>query len=298
MNMKGKMPVKTLLLGCAMALALAAPAIAENNAPPEVAAMMKITDKLIVHDADVKPITVYEWERNGVQHNGWPGQEATVPYDAAKVTLKLFNFPTGQLRKLYFAEGVKTPIHFNHDDIILYSLGTSQVEVIGPETFVSHPGDASLHPTGVMHYSQTLVPGWRAEFAFKSQYKSGIDATSLSGRDKTLHQVTEWVEGGQRKVAYDKKDQKGAVSTAKIFQFPGYELIEARLPKGNVLPVHMAAADRLLYVVSGKLKVTSGSESGTVTTGDMVRVAAGKPFAREALEDTVLVDVEASKTPG
>lgn len=290
--------MKMSSLGCVLALALAAPAFAENNAPPEVAAAMKVSDHMIIHDADVKPLTVYEWERDGVQHNGWPGQEATVPYDAAKVTLKLFNFPTGQLRKLYFSDGTKTPVHFNHDDIILYSLGTSQLEVVGPETFFSHPGDASLHPTGVMHYSQTVIPGWRAEFAFKTQNRSGLDPISLTGRDKAVHQVTEWVEGGQRKVAYDKKDLTGARSTAKIFQFPGYELIEEHLPKGNMLPVHMASGERLLYILSGRLKVTAGAESGVVAAGDMVRIAAGKPFAREALEDSVVVDVEASRTPG
>jgi len=291
--------MKMLLAGCAILLLPLAPAMAENNAPPEVAAAMKVTERMIVHDGDVKPITVYEWERGGVQHNGWPGQEHDVPYDAAKVTLKLFNFPTGQLRKLYFAPGTRTPVHYNHDDIILYSLGTSQLEIVGNEAFLSHPGDASLHPEGVMHYSQTVTPGWRCEFAFKAQGKSGPDPVSFPGRDRAVHQVSEWVDAGQRKIAYDKPGPgSSGQSTAKIFQFPGYQLVEARLPKGNMLALHTAASDRLMYIVSGRLKVTSGSESGIVEAGDVVRVAAGKPFAREALDDAVVADMEASKTPG
>ena len=279
------------------ALGVAAVARAGDAPPPEVLAALKVRDRMIIRDADVTPVVVYEWETGGVQHNGWGENAKGVPEGAIKLTLKLFNFPTGQLRKLYFGEGGRTPVHLNHDDIILYSLGTSQVEVVGREVFASHPGDASLHPAGVMHYSQTVAPGWRGEFAFKAQGKAGLDPVPLAGRDKPLHAVSEWVDGSVRKFAYDAKDRP-VTSTARVFSFPGYELIEAHLPRGATLPAYTPDAERLLYVVSGRLKVTSGNESGVVGAGDMVRVAKGQRFARETLDDAVVLDVEASQTPG
>jgi quercetin dioxygenase-like cupin family protein len=278
-------------------VALAGPAYADAPPPAAVIAALQPVQRLIVRGADLPTFTVYEWERDGVHHNAWPGDATPPPPDAARIELKLYTFPTGQLRKLYFGPGQRTPPHLNMDDIILYSLGTRQLEVADGDQFIAHPGDATLHPAGVSHYSQTITPGWRCEFAFKAQGRSGLDAVALSGQDRAVHDATERVEGGRRVVTYGDAGTIGAHFAVRMYQFPGYQLIEQRLPKGETLPDNDPAEERLLYVVSGSLSVRSGEEQSVVGPGDMIRVSPGHRFARTALADSVVLDVSGSKAP-
>ena len=268
--------------------------------------------KLILHARDVETLVVYEWSENGVQRNSFGDQDMVVPDGAARLELQLYNFPTGQLRKLYFAKGTRTPWHANHDDIILYGLDAHQLEFVGNQTFHSRPGDATLHPSGVDHHSETIVAGTRVEFAFEAQNKSGRDLIALRGTDMALHKVSEWVVGGQRRQWIDdalstpqrraqamrgKSMHEAGQYRARMFYFPAYTMIEMHLPKGQRLERHKNASEKLLYVLRGKLRVTTERITDVVGPGAMVRMASGKTFAREALARSVVLELEASVTP-
>jgi quercetin dioxygenase-like cupin family protein len=256
--------------------------------------------KLILHEREIESLTVYEWSENGVQQNAFGDQQVAVPADAAKIELQMYNFPTGQLRKIYFPKGTRTPWHPNHDDIILYGLDAHQVEFVGNQTFHSRPGDATLHPSGVDHHSETLAAGTRVEFAFEAQHRSGRDLVALPCADMQLHELTEWVSKGERRVVFGRKvpgKARGSRYRARMFCFPAYTMLELHLPKGQTLPRHSNAIEKLFYVRSGKLRVTTDRSTAVVTAGAMVRMVAGKKFEREALAASVILELEASKTP-
>jgi quercetin dioxygenase-like cupin family protein len=267
---------------------------------PQSKAFLRIqaeSGKLVLHEREIETLTVYEWEENGVQQNAFGDQDVKIPYGAAKIELMLYNFPTCQLRKIYFPKGTRTPWHPNHDDIILYSLDAHQVEFVNLMSFHARPGDATLHPSGVDHHSETLQPGWRLEFAFEAQHRSGRDLIALPGADMTLHEVTEWVEGGRCRRIVGPTSQAGDRFRIKMFHFPAYAMHELYLPRGSRLSVHTNTAERLLYVLDGRLRITTDTVTDELTPGSMARVPAGKAFAREALSECVVIDLEGSTTP-
>ena len=282
---------------CAAALLSLTTVTAHAEDSATLRAVSVVSTQPIIHERDLKHLEVWEWERDGVQHNAWAGDGQTAPYDAVKIDARLYNFPSGQLRKLYFEKGARTPWHLSKDQDLIFYYTLRQVEFVDDQVVIDAPGDVSMHPSGVMHHSEVLQAGPRLEFAFAPQGKSGKDLIALPGREMTLHEATESVEGGHRVVTYGKTDKAGAKFTAKLFQFPGYLLVEAHLPKGETLPVHKNADEKLLYVLEGRLKVTSDTATDEVGPGDMVRQIAGRPFAREALEDSVVLELDGSKNP-
>ena len=68
-------------------------------------------------------------------------------------------------------------------------------------------------------------------------------------------------------------------------------LAEHRMEKGWTGARHQHPHEQIVYVVSGKLSVTLGSESFTVSAGDSFVVRGGIEHQATALEDSVVVDV-------
>ena len=266
---------------------------------PEVARLASlISGKLILRDRDIKHLVVYEWERHGQQHVGWPDDGQVPPYDACKIGLKLFNYPTGQLRLIDFENGARTPWHLNaHQDALFYSIDCLQVEFVDQAIHYAHPGDASVHPNGTMHHSETVVGGVRVEFGFEPQGKSGHDLSAISGRDLKLHDVTEFLDGDRKVQVFGPTDKAGSKFKAKLFQLPGYAILEAQYPKGSKLDLHTNTGEWIVYVIKGRLKITTGGESAEIGVGDTYRMADGLPFAREALDDAMVIEVEGSRAP-
>jgi mannose-6-phosphate isomerase-like protein (cupin superfamily) len=254
--------------------------------------------KLVLHASDIETLTVYEWEEHGEQQNAFGDEDVEVPYGAAKIELQLYNFPTCQLRKIYFPKLTRTPWHPNHDDIILYSVDAHQVEFVGTQSFHAQPGDATLHPVGVDHHSETLRAGWRLEFSFDAQPgKCGRDLIALPARDMLWHEITEWVEDGQRRQVIGPCSRPGTKYRAKMFHFPVYTMFECRYPQGDRLALHTNATEKLIYVLEGRLRITTDTVTDELTAGSMARIPAGRPYAREALTDCVAIDLDGYTTP-
>ena len=285
-------------IAIAAALLAATPA---GAAPPASAAEAKANAidnrRLIIRGADLKPITVYQWERDGKLLHAWPDQKQAVPYDASKVDVTLYNFPTGQLRRIFFPAHTQTAWHTNESDILFYSLDVHQVEFVGGQVFDGYPGDVTLHPAGVRHHSETISAGTKAEFAFAPAGRSGVDMISLSGRAQQERPLAEWVEGDARRVAGEGAPTGASRFTAKSFVFPGYVLVEAHYPKGAAIGSYVNDKERLAYVVSGRLRVTTDGVTGEIGAGDMVRMVAGRSFARTALADSIVLEVDGAKAP-
>ena len=69
-------------------------------------------------------------------------------------------------------------------------------------------------------------------------------------------------------------------------------LLEVRVQAGTASALHAHSHESLIYVVSGKLSTTIGSETFILGAGDVCRHAASVVHRVEALEDTTFVEVK------
>jgi quercetin dioxygenase-like cupin family protein len=268
--------------------------------PPDVLAALATRSDLVVHRRDVPQLRVYQWERHGEHFNAWPGDGRPVPDDAAHVLLRLFNFPTGALRELVFAKGALTPPHVNQSDIILYNITGRQAQISDEDLADAHVGDAAFHPAGVMHYSLSLAQTLRAEFAFAPQGLSGGRALFLPKATTPIRAIAEFLINGEIVTVHDGDTTRAPAEsrfTARVFAFPAYRMVEARYPAGSRLAPHLNAVERIVYLLSGRMRVQTGPVADEVETGDIFRVVAGETYARAAIEDTVVLEVDASRAP-
>jgi quercetin dioxygenase-like cupin family protein len=277
-----------------------AAATAAYPIPSEVLAALAMRSDLVVHRRDVPQLLVYQWTREGEHLNAWPGDGRPVPPDAARVLLRLFNFPTGALRELVFAKGALTPAHVNKSDIILYNITGRQVQISDDDVADAHVGDAAFHPAGVMHYSLSLAETLRAEFAFAPRNMSGDRAVFLPRGATADREVAKWLDNGEVVTAYDADAAQAPADArfiAKIFAFPGYRMVEARYPAGARLSPHLNPRERILYLLSGRMRIQTGAVIDEVETGDIFRAIVGETYARAVIEDAVVLEVDASRAP-
>jgi quercetin dioxygenase-like cupin family protein len=257
---------------CALLLSTAS-ARAEKT---DVAALLAPSGKLVLHGSQLPQLRVFEWERNGTRYNAWPGDTVQPPYDAADLRLRVFSFPGGMIRELYYKDGAHTPPHVNHETIVMYGISGKRVQVVDTDVGVLGAGDASFHPVGVVHQSLTVVAGSQLEFAFPGKAGRVPKAAWLSASQAVASPGI-------------------ANSTIKTFAFPGITLLETHVPGNTTLPPSVDGEDSLVYVLSGKMRVTIGQLNDEVGQGDALRFPAGVSHHLQALQDSVIVQVSPPK---
>ena len=164
---------------------------------------------------------------------------------------------------------------------------------------MAYPGDASLHPEGTFHHSETIIGGSRVEFGFAPRGSAGHDLIAFSGRSMSLHTIhDEIVAGGKRRTF-----NPGALNVdvpvfqARYFRFPDYAIFEAHYPPGYRLPVHENRDEKIVYLVSGEMTVETGGETGTLKAGDVYRMETGQTFAFATDAGATLIEVDGSEAP-
>ncbi len=263
--------------------------------PAFVKALGVPTTRSVLHGRDVPWVQVYEWEADGVRHNAWPGDGIVPPAGAAKMQLQLFTFPTGQLRHLRFVKGDTTPTHVNLSDIMIYSVSGVQTETVNGISDTGAPGDVSMHPYGVRHFSVAHTDAERDEFAFKPRPGAGDQAVFLHQRALPLQLLGTQMHDG--KLALLAGDAARALPLsdrfqARIFTFPTMQLAHLHYRDGYGLPRHTNVGEKLAFVLSGRYRVTIGDTADTVVAGDMFRMIDGQAFALQAVQagDMLVVD--------
>jgi quercetin dioxygenase-like cupin family protein len=288
--------MRKLLLLTTVLLAAASTAMAQPAIPP-----VADDSVIVIRNAERTRLVVFAWERNGEWINAWPGDGREIPYDAARNQVKLFIFPTGSIRELIFEKGSRTHPHPNKEDIFTYGVSGRRVQFVNEQSFQNEPGDAAFHPVGVSHHGETLRTGIAMEFAFPGKLRPNPEAVWISGRTPARVAVAEWVDGGRLQRAWDgaaAKAPAGAVKyEAKRYDFALAPLEEVHLAKGVKTPTGTRERDLISYVLKGRVRVTVAGKSDVAVPGDAIRQAGGRPFSREALEDSVLVEVMAPPSP-
>jgi quercetin dioxygenase-like cupin family protein len=253
-----------LVVGAAL---LAAAGTAASQTPP-------VTKDVIVHAKDRPMMTVYSWARNGKFTSAFPGDKIEVPYDAAKIDVRIVPFANGMVRLIHFDAGVRTHPNVAHEDILFYQITGRRVQIINDRSSEVNPGDASIQISGVRKRQDQIIAGDMVEFAMPRPKRTDGEGIWVKAGDVQPVQV---------------RDPSGSTYPTKTFKLDRYEMHEVRLAKGDKMAPRTQTDDTYFFVASGKLNATIGATKGVAETYDVMQAPAGTPFGFEAAEDTLLV---------
>jgi quercetin dioxygenase-like cupin family protein len=276
---------KTAILAGALLAAAPAWSVGETGTPHDA--------PVILHQ-DVPLYTVYAWERWGNFINAQAGSSTEIPYDAARLQVKVYTFPTGEIRAIRFANGVRTHRHINKTDTILYSWQTHRVHFVNDLAVVTEPGDFALHQKGVYHSGEEIRRGGGIDLEFAVNI-DGIhnDPTGFwsLAKDHPIEPAAAWIDGSKYVEAIGEAAASAPANAARyrvrVAHLANFTARETYIAKGTVVPSRDMDVDRLMFVLSGKLKVTVDGKDYTLVSEDVARAVRGKPFTMEALEDTM-----------
>ncbi|HEU0103466.1 MAG TPA: hypothetical protein VFR07_14200 [Mycobacteriales bacterium] len=240
-------------------------------------------------------LTVYAWERWGNFINTLPGSDVEIPYDAARLQVKLYPYPAGEIRVLRFHPDVRTHDHVNKTDTILYEWTARRVQFANHDAAVCDPGDLAFHPKGVFHHGEVLTPGLAVEFAMEATTTlPDPTATWLASSAMPFEPAAAWSGPGGVVEVLGPHAERAAQASARYevrgVQLGPYVVREVRLPRGTVQPVCPPDADLLWIVLSGRLRLAVHGQSHELGVEDTGWAPRGTAVTREALEDVVLLE--------
>lgn len=253
----------------------------------------KPVDVPVILHQDVPLYDVYAWERWGNFINAQAGSATEIPYDAARLQVKVYTFPTGEIRAIRFNNAVRTHRHINKTDTILYSWQARRVHFVNDLAVVTEPGDFAFHQKGVDHSGEEIRRGGGIDLEFAVNI-AGIhnDPTGFwsLARDHKVQDAAGWMQGGNFIEAIGAAAASAPAEAARYrvrpAEFPGFSAREVYLAKGTVLTSRDVDRDRLMFLLSGKVKVTVGGKAYILVPEDAARAERGKEFVVEALEDS------------
>lgn len=249
----------------------------------------------VIRAKDTPLYDVYAWERWGNFINAPAGGKTEIPYDAARLQVKVYTFPGGEVRAIRFGNGVRTHRHINLTDTLLYSWRAHRVQFVNNLAVVAGPGDFALHQKGVDHSGEELRRGGGIDLEFvhfnPGRHNDPTGFWSLA-RDHPMEDAASWRDGGRVRDAFGAESAAAPPGAtryrARRANFPGgFAARDTKLPAGVTLPSISADRERLFFVLEGRLRTADGTEIGVE---DAAWAAPGKPFSLTALEDARFVE--------
>lgn len=250
----------------------------------------------VIFHRDVPLYTVYAWERWGNFINAQAGSNVEIPYDAARLQVKVYTFPTGEIRAIRFPNAVRTHRHINKTDTVLYSWQAHRVQFVDDRAVLAEPGDFALHQKGVYHSGEEIRRGGGIDLEFAVNidgvHNDPQGFWSLA-KDHPVLPAASWLDGGRYREAIGSEAATapaGAVRyQVRIADLPDYPTREVRIAKGSVLASRDTERDRLFFILSGRVKVTTDRGSYMLEPEDTARAVRGSDFSVEALDDAMWV---------
>ena len=246
--------------------------------------------------ADVPLYDVYAWERWGNFINAPAGSKTEIPYDAARLQVKVYTYPTGEIRAIRFHNGVRTHRHINQTDTVLYSWQASRVQFVNGIATVATPGDFALHQKGVDHSGEEIRRGGGIDLEFAmtipGRHNDPTGYWSFA-RENPVQPAALWTESGRSVEAIGNAAAKAPASAARyrlrVAALPDYPAREMYLDRGTTLTSSDPDKDRLIFVLSGKLTVTVAGKDYEIGPEDTARAERGTEFRIAASEDSKFV---------
>lgn len=261
------------------------------------------TGPIVIRHQDVPLVTVYAWERSGNFINALAGSKTEIPYDAARLQVKVYTFPSGEIRAIRFGNGVRTHRHINQTDTILYSWQTHRVHFVNDMAVVTEPGDFALHEKGVYHSGEEIRRGGGIDLEFAFAAPAGHnDPTgywSLAA-SHPLEPAAAWVTPAGPVEAIGAAAVAAAPVNAARYMvraalFPGYEAREVKVAAGAVIRSRDSRCDRLMFILSGTFRVSVGGRDYSVGPEDAARAPAAQDFELVALTDGSYAEAKQQK---
>lgn len=258
----------------------------------------------VIRHRDVPLYSVYAWERWGNFINAEAGSKTEIPYDAAHLKVKVYTFPTGEIRAIRFPNGVRTHRHVNQTDTLLYGWQANRVQYVDDKAVVAGPGDFALHQKGVLHSGEEIRRGGGIDLEFAvtipGRHNDPTGYWSLA-RDHPVEAAASW-RTGNRYVEAIGDGIAGAPPGAVRYRvrravLPDYPAREVYLARGTILPSLDAEHDRLVFILAGKVRMTINGVAYIVTSEDAARFARHDDVKVEALEDSIYVQATVPPIP-
>lgn len=264
-----KLIAAILLAATATATAAAAPLAAQTKPSPTV-----------IRAKDVPLYDVYAWERWGNFINAQAGGKTEIPYDAARLQVKVYTYPGGEIRAIRFNNAVRTHRHINMTDTLLYSWQAHRVQYVNNLAVVAGPGDFAFHQKGVDHSGEEIRRG------------GGIDLEFVYFNPGRHNDPTGFWTFAKDNPVVDASDEDGARYRTRRADFPGgLSAREVYLPAGTSLRSRDGEKERLFFVLSGKVRVsTADKPDEEIGVEDSAYAAPGKDFRITASEDAKFVE--------
>lgn len=121
-------------------------------------------------------------------------------------------------------------------------------------------------------------------------------------KDAPTIPVALWTENGKPQIARGADDVAKAPTTATKIRTKFYRLGDLTIrrpvfPVGAKFSPLGGSMDTLVYILSGRMKVTMGEVAGEVGPGDTFREIAGQQTVFEVLEDVVALEINVPPSP-
>lgn len=262
----------------------------------------KAEEKVVILQKDVPLYDVYAWERWGNFINAEAGSTTEIPYDAARLQVKVYTFPTGEIRAIRFNNAVRTHRHINQTDTLLYSWQAHRVQYVNNMAVVAGPGDFALHQKGVDHSGEEIRRGGGIDLEFvvtnPGRHNDPTGFWSFA-RDNPVQPAASWQQDGRTVEALGDAVRNAPAGAARyrvrIANLPLFQAREVYLDAGTIVASRDDASDRLLFVLEGQLTVTTGGRDYVLGPQDTARAISGQNFRVAAV--TASRFVQASVPP-
>lgn len=254
---------------------------------------IKPAESNVVFGKSVETIPMAEWEvvQQGRAEQSGPrvliaaGQTDVekAPANAARYESRTFKFPTGQIRVLRFKKGSGGVVHQITFETEIYVLkGSATVDVAGKTTEL-RAGDAVNLPGGILRSRPKAAEDTEIIAFTVGNAAKDPKAAVIRGKDVK----SEEIKGGP----------KAGMGAAKVavqrYNFDGNSIRVAKLKGPGQTAPATPAGDVLIYLTSGRMKITVGDETKEVAAGDALREEAGKATHWDVLEPSTFVATNA-----
>jgi quercetin dioxygenase-like cupin family protein len=247
----------------------------------------------VIFGKDVPVVPMAEWEvvqsgaaeQTGARILIAAGAEelSRAPPNAVRYDSRTFRFRHGTLRVLDFRKATGGVLHQITSETQLYVIrGSATVGVLGESVRVG-PGDVVTQPSGVLR-----------SVAGKAEDTSIVLYTVRSAVPNPRAAVVRAKDTPATPIASGEKSGQGAAKVAvRRYTFDGNSIRVATLSGRGTTSVATPKDDVLIYLLSGRMRITIGDEVRDVAAGDALNEAAGLPTSWNVYENSSFIATNA-----
>ncbi len=262
------------------------------TAGPAAAQALHAPSNVILGSA-VKAVPMAEWE---VEQTGAAEQTGAriliaagdeelkrAPATASRYDSTTFKHPSGTIRVLAFKKDQGGVLHQITSETVIYVLkGSAEVGVVGVPTALG-AGDVVSLPSGVLRSKKGAAEDTTVIAFTVGHTDKAAPAAVIRAKDTPEQAIA--------------AGPKAGTDTAKVavrrYNFPGNSVRVASVQGPGKTNVTTPDTDVLLYLTSGRARVTVGTETQEVKAGDTVREAAGMAMFWDVQENMSFVATNA-----